>query len=50
MFLTHIDATLRQLGEHLLEAFNARTRSFGAVNPTNIVIALVRWAGVIVGA
>ena len=30
MFLTHVDAALRQFGEHLFEAFNARTRSFGA--------------------
>ena len=44
MFLAHIDTALRQLGEHLFEALDTHRRCLGAVDPTNIVVALIRWS------
>ena len=50
MFLAHIDTALCQLGEHLFEALDTHRRCLGAVDPTNIVVALISWSSLIVGA
>ena len=43
MFHIHINATYLKFIKHLPKPLFFRLLSFGAINPSNIIILLIRW-------